>query len=309
MTEQPFPRQEPMQVGLVLPLGEDEHGTMSYPELRAFALRAEARGFDSLWLVDHLLFRFPEQPTRGIWECFSVLAAIAEATERITLGTLVACTAFRNPAVLAKQAASVDAISGGRLILGLGAGWHQPEFDAFGIPFDHTVSRFAEALQIIVPLLREGQVDFRGQYYRAEHCELRPGPVRPGGPPILVGAFKPRTLGLTARHADLWNTCWLGRPDLLPERRAALEAACAAEGRDPASLGVTVGVSVAGPGHTRADLDPRKVLAGSIVEVANGLRAYQAQGVRHVICAIEPDTLETIDWLAEALLAVRHDQG
>jgi alkanesulfonate monooxygenase SsuD/methylene tetrahydromethanopterin reductase-like flavin-dependent oxidoreductase (luciferase family) len=148
-------------------------------------------------------------------------------------------------------------------------------------------------------------VDFRGQFYRAEQCELRPGPTRTGGPPILVGAFKPRTLGLTARHADLWNTCWLGRPDLLPERRAALETACAAEGRDPASLGVTVGVAVAGPGHTRTSLDPTKVLAGSIEELADGLRAYQAQGVRHVICALEPDTLETIDWLAEALVAVR----
>jgi probable F420-dependent oxidoreductase len=298
----------PMQIGLVLPIAEGENGTLSYPELRAYALRAEARGFDSLWVVDHLLFRFPERPTRGIWECWSVLAALAEATERLTLGTLVACTAFRNPAVLAKQAASVDAISGGRLILGLGAGWHQPEFDAFGIPFDHTVSRFDEALQIIVPLLREGRVDFRGRYYRAENCELRPGPARPGGPPILIGAFKPRTLALTARHADLWNTCWLGRPDLLPERRAALEAACVAEGRDPASLGVTVGVSVAGPGHTRTDLDPAKVLAGSPAAVADGLLAYQAQGVRHVICSLEPATLEAVDWLAEALPSVSKSQ-
>lgn len=305
MTPQPHTEPAPMQIGLVLPIAESEDGVLSYPELRAYALRAEACGFDSLWVVDHLLFRFPEQPTRGIWECWSVLAALAEATERLTLGTLVACTAFRNPAVLAKQAASVDAISAGRLILGLGAGWHQPEFDAFGIPFDHTVSRFDEALQIIVPLLREGRVDFRGQYYRAAQCELRPGPARPGGPPILIGAFKPRTLSLTARHADMWNTCWLGRPDLLPERRTALDAACATEGRDPASLAVTVGVSVAGPGHKRTNLDPTKVLAGSPEEVADGLRAYQAQGVRHVICSLEPATLEAIDWLAEALPVVR----
>lgn len=297
--------EDPMQVGLVLPIAESEDGTLSYPELRAYALRAEARGFDSLWIVDHLLFRSLERPTRGIWECWSVLAALAEATRRLTLGTLVACTAFRNPAVLAKQAASVDAISGGRLILGLGAGWHKPEFDAFGIPFDHTVSRFEEALQIIVPLLREGRVDFQGQYYSAENCELRPGPARPGGPPILIGSFKPRTLRLTARHADLWNTCWLGQPDLLPERRAALEAACADEGRDPADLPVTVGVSVAAPGHSRADLDPTKVLAGSIEEVASGLRAYRAQGVRHVICSLDPPTLEAIDWLADTLPAAR----
>ena len=305
MTAEPLPRSAPMRIGLVLPIAEDADRVLSYPELRAYALRAEERGFDSLWVVDHLLFRFPEQPTRGIWECWSVLAALAEATEHLTLGTLVACTAFRNPAVLAKQAASVDAISGGRLILGLGAGWHQPEFDAFGIPFDHTVSRFDEALQIIVPLLREGRVNFHGEYYHADDCELRPGPARPGGPPILIGAFKPRTLALTARYADLWNTCWLGRPDLLPERRQALEAACVSEGRHPASLPVTVGVSVAGPGHSRSSLDPEKVLAGSAAEVADGLRAYQEQGVRHVICALEPATLGAIDWLAEALPAVR----
>jgi len=309
MTSDATASAEAMQVGLVLPIAQGEQGVLSYPELRAYALRAEARGFDSLWLVDHLLFRFPEQPTRGIWECWSVLAALAEATERLTLGTFVACTAFRNPAVLAKQAASVDAISGGRLILGLGAGWHQPEFDAFGIPFDHTVSRFEEALAIIVPLLREGRVDFRGQFYRAEQCELRPGPGRPGGPPILIGAFKPRTLGLTARYADLWNTCWLGWPELLPDRRADLEAACAREGRDPASVGVTVGVSVAGPGHARTTLDRAKVLAGSVAEVADGLRAYQEQGVRHVICSLEPATLEAVDWLADAVAAARAPGG
>jgi probable F420-dependent oxidoreductase len=294
-----------MKVGLVLPTAEGDEGIPSYAELRDYALRAEAGGFDSLWVVDHLLFRFPEQPTRGIWECWSVLTALAEATERIALGTLVTCTAFRNPALLAKMAASVDAISGGRLILGLGAGWHHPEFDAFGIPFDHTVSRFDEALQIIVPLLREGRVDFRGQYYRAEDCELRPPSHRPGGPPILIGAFKPRTLRLTARHADLWNTCWLGQPTLLPERRAELEAACAEEGRDPASVGVTVGVSVAAPGHGRAELDPAKVLAGTVDEVAEGLRTYQRQGVAHVICALEPATPAAVDWLGDVLASTR----
>lgn len=302
-----------MKVGLILPLVEGEEGARSYGELRDFALHAEARGFDSLWLVDHLLFRAPEQPTRGFWECWTMLSALAAATERITLGTLVTCTSFRNPTLLAKMAADVDAISGGRLILGLGAGWYETEFKAFGFPFDHVVSRFDEALQIIVPLLREGAVDFRGQYYSAERCELRPPPLRKGGPPILIGSFKPRTMGLTARYADLWNTCWLGDATMLPERRAALEEACAAEGRDPASLAVTVGVMVAGPGHRRSSLDPSRalggpsrVLSGSIEDVAAGLRTHQEQGVAHVICSLDPATITTVDWLADALPALAH---
>ncbi len=116
-------------------------------------------------------------------------------------------TKFRNPAILAKMAATLDAISGGRLILGLGAGWHAPEFEAFGIPFDHRVDRFEEALQIIVPLLHTGQVDFQGRYYRTPNCELRPRGPRASGPQILIGAAGPRMLRLAARYADAWNTC------------------------------------------------------------------------------------------------------
>src|ERR1043165_3879953 len=161
----PTPTPKPMRVGVVMPIGEDDAtgSTPSYTTIRAFAQRAEASGFDSIWVYDHLLFRFPEQPTGGIWECWTLLAALAEATERVDLGTIVLCVSFRNPAVLAKMADTLEEISGGRLILGLGAGWHQPEFDAFGIPFDHKAGRFEEALKIIVPLLKEGKVDFTGE--------------------------------------------------------------------------------------------------------------------------------------------------
>ena len=137
-----------------------------------------------------------------------------------------------NPAILAKMAATLDAISGGRLILGLGAGWHEPEFAAFGIPFDHRVDRFEEALQIIVPLLRTGQVDFEGRYYRAANCELRPRGPRESGPQILIGAEGPRMLRLAARYADAWNTCWLGQPGALATPYAQMLAACADEARD-----------------------------------------------------------------------------
>ncbi len=151
-----------MKIGIVLPFAEDPDagGMPSYATIRERALLAEAAGFDSIWLYDHLLFRFPDQPTVGIWEIWTVLSALAEATERVEIGTVVLCVPFRNPAILAKMADTLDEVSGGRLILGLGAGWNQPEFDAFGIPFDHRAARFEEALQIITPLLREGRVDF-----------------------------------------------------------------------------------------------------------------------------------------------------
>jgi len=141
--------------------------TLRWAELLAMAQTAEAVGFDSLWLADHLLMRFslPDLEDRiiGAWDCWSLLAALAAGTERIALGTLVSCTGYRNPALLAKMADTIDEISGGRLILGLGAGWYEPEYRAFGYPYDHRVSRFAEALQIIVPLLRTGTVDVQGQ--------------------------------------------------------------------------------------------------------------------------------------------------
>jgi probable F420-dependent oxidoreductase len=294
-----------MRVGVVMPMAEGDAngGALRYADIRALAHQAEAAGFDSIWIYDHLLFRFPDQPTGGIWEAWTLLTALAEATERVQLGTIVLCVPFRNPAVLAKMADTVEEVSGGRLILGLGAGWHQPEFDAFGIPFDHKADRFEEALQIITPLLREGKVDFSGTYYSAPNCELRPRGPRPGGPEIMVAAFKPRMLKLTARYADSWNTAWLGLPTKLAERRAPLEAACAEVGRDPVTLAVTVGVQVqySAPGQPLEKTpDPDKVLFGSAEDVAAGLRAYADQGVTHVICSLEPTTPEALDWLAEA---------
>ena len=153
-----------------------------------------------------------------------MLSALAEATTRIELGTLVMCTAFRNPALLAKMADAVDEVSAGRLILGLGAGWHEPEFSAFGYPFDHLASRFEDALRIVAPLVRGDVVDYQGAYERAVDCVSLPRGPRPDGPPILIGASRPRMLRLTAELADAWNTCWLGRAAELPQRRRG--AAC-----------------------------------------------------------------------------------
>jgi probable F420-dependent oxidoreductase len=301
-----------MKIGVVVPLDADlVNGPITrYADTRAFALQAEAAGFDSVWIFDHLIFRFPNQPTAGIWEAWTILAALAEATSRVELGTLVMCTPLRNPAILAKMAVTVDEVSGGRLILGLGAGWHQPEFDAFGVPFDHRVDRLEEALQIITPLLRTGRVTFEGKYYRAIDCEIVPAGPRPSGPPILVASFKPRTLRLTARYADYWNTAWLGQVDGLEERRTALREACAVEGRDPATLQVTVGVNI---NYSDASIDDQtsrqKALSGSAEEIAAGLRGYEDAGVGHVIASLEPLTLESLARFAEALAVYRRMEG
>jgi probable F420-dependent oxidoreductase len=300
-----------MKIGVVVPLeATPETGhVVPYADTRAFALQAAATGFDSLWLFDHLLHRAPNQPTRGIWEAWTILSALAEATTQVDLGTLVLCTPFRNPAVLAKMAVTLDEISGGRVILGLGAGWHQPEFEAFGIPFGHRVDRFEEALQIIVPLLREGRVSFEGTHYRAVDCAIVPRGPRPQGLPVLIAASGPRMLRLTARYADGWNTAWLGPAGDLVERRLALEAACAAEGRDPATLAVTVGVNVdysvpAGSAQTPASR--QKALSGSPEEIASGLRGYAEADVAHVVCALAPSDAMSLARLAEVLAVYRH---
>ena len=245
-------------------------------------------------------------------ECWTILAALAEATSRVQLGTLVTCTAFRNPAILVKMAATLDAISGGRLILGLGAGWHEPEFAAFGIPFDHRVDRFEEALQIIVPLLRTGQVNFEGRYYRVRNCELRPRGPRGRGPQILIGAEGPRMLRLAARYADGWNTCWLGQPGALATPSAEMLAACADEVRDPATLDVTVGVNVThiDPETPRkTSLNPDKALFGSVAEVAAGLRGYAERNIAHAICQIDPMNADALTWFAEVLEQYRQTVG
>src|SRR5436190_2827993 len=243
------PNDRSMRVGIVLPIAETDggpNGIMSYEAIRAVAIAADRTGFDSIWVFDHLLFRFGGKTT-GIHECWTILAAVAEATSRVELGTIVMCTGFRNPALLAKMAATLDEVSGGRLILGLGCGSHPPEYAAFGYPYDHRVSRFEEALGILVPLLRAGRVDFAGRYHAARDCELTPRGPRPGGPPIWIAGFQPRMTTLAARWGDAFVTAWHPGPAALAEPFARIEAACADVGRDPATLGRAVGVIVSLP--------------------------------------------------------------
>jgi alkanesulfonate monooxygenase SsuD/methylene tetrahydromethanopterin reductase-like flavin-dependent oxidoreductase (luciferase family) len=225
----------PLKIGLFLPTEECRGNATRWSEFKMMAQHSESIGFDSLWLCDHLLYDFGTKvgvsgiPPWGLWECWSMLSAVAAVTTRVEIGAFVSCTSFRNPALLAKMADTVDEISGGRLILGLGGGYEETEFRAFGYPFDHLVDRFEEALQIIHTLVRTGEVDFRGKYYNAERCELHPRGPRREGPPILIGArhTSTRMLRLAAQYADYWNGFEMG-PDVgkLIAAREAVDAAC-----------------------------------------------------------------------------------
>jgi len=280
-----------------------------YETIRAIARQAETDGFDSIWLADHLLYRNPGEPTRGIWECWTRLSALAEATRRVEIGTLVLCNSFRHPAILAKMATTADEVSGGRLILGVGAGWNEPEYQAFGLPFDHRVDRFEEALQILKPLLHEGHVDFAGQYYQARNCDIVPRGPRSEGPPLLVGSEGPRMLKLTAQYADLWNTGYMGQPETMVSRLATIEAACREVGRDPATLGITALIGLWFP-----DLQARQPsffdhpLTGTAQDIAAAMRGYGELGVQHIMFQCEPYTLEALQRLTEALHLYRSMQ-
>ena len=301
-----------MKIGLLLYLANDRetNSKRSYQSIRAIAQQAEADGFDSIWVADHLMYRDPDTSARGIWECWTMLAALAEATQRVEIGPLVLCNSFRNPAILAKMATAADEVSGGRLILGVGAGWNEPEYRAFGMPFDHRVSRFEEALQILRPLLRDGHVDFEGRYYQALNCDDLPRGPRGEGPPLLVGSEGPRMNRLAARYADLWNTGYMGQPETMAGPLASIEAACRAEDRDPATIGVTAFIALWFP-----DLQETKPgycdepLTGTPAEIAAAMRGYAELGVQHIMFQLAPYTGEARQRLTEALRLYRGSQG
>ena len=296
-----------MKIGLMLPLGADETG--GFADLRAMAVAAEDSGLDSVWGADHLIYR-DEGETVGIHECWTVLTAVAAITSRVEIGPLVLALPFRNPALPAKMAAELDEVSGGRLILGLGCGWHEPEFDAFGYPFSHRVSRFEEGLEIIAPLLRGEKVTFEGRVHTAVDAELLPRPVRPGGPPILIAGKQPRMLQLVARHAAQWNAAWYGFPDRADELRTRLDnlsGALSAEGRDPSTLALTAGIFVAFDGAE--DDVPERAIRGTTSEIADALAGYAELGMSHLIAHIFPRTPEAVVQLGEAAALARERLG
>lgn len=240
-----------MRVGVTVPLGygDVEDGRApTFAQTFEFSQRAERAGLDSIWVYDHLIFRFPGEPDEGLNEAWTTLAALAPVVPRVELGALVMCSSFRNAGLMAKMAQTLDDLSGGRLILGLGCGWHEPEYRAFGFPFDHLVGRFEEDLQVVKRLLDGERVDFEGRWSRYEGARLLPPPDR--RPPILVAAKGERMLRLTAQHADAWNTAWFGGLDDVARRRVAdLDAACDEVGRPRHAIRRTIGVRLHEPGQ------------------------------------------------------------
>jgi alkanesulfonate monooxygenase SsuD/methylene tetrahydromethanopterin reductase-like flavin-dependent oxidoreductase (luciferase family) len=302
----------PLGVGVQLPEVERE---VRWPELRAIARMAEQAGFDSVWVGDHLLYRYASGETRGPWEAWTTLAGLAEATERVALGPLVAATAFHAPFMLAKLASTVDEISGGRLVLGLGAGWNDTEFVALGAPFDHRISRFEEAFTIVRTLLAYGTIDVEGEFFSARDAELLPRPSRPGGPELLIGSSGPRMLAATLPYAHAWNAWYAdtgNRPDGVARLRDLVDDAARAAGRDPADIERTVAVQVrmpGGRGRVMGDTNPRQdvpPLEGPAEVVAEALRAYAREGIGHVQLVVDPIDEATVAALAPVLELLDH---
>jgi alkanesulfonate monooxygenase SsuD/methylene tetrahydromethanopterin reductase-like flavin-dependent oxidoreductase (luciferase family) len=300
--------QRSMAVGVQLP---EIEWPARWPDLREISLAVEGLGFDSIWIGDHLLYDTPDGPAAP-WEAWSLLAAIAAITERVQLGPLVAATSFHSPPMLAKKATTVDEISGGRLILGLGAGWNEVEYRAFGFPFDHRASRFEEAFTIIRTLLTEGEIDFDGEYYTARDCQLVPR-SRPEGPPIMIGSMGPRVLRATLPYVDLWNTwhAWHGNtPEGFAKLNTTIDDAAREVGRDPSEIGRTTALYwqfSGGGGRRQGDTDrhtadPR---IGTPEELAEALRSYESLGADHVQLVLDPITIESVEAAARALDLLR----
>jgi probable F420-dependent oxidoreductase len=297
----------PLKVGVQLP---EVERVVGWPELLDMARAIEDLGYDSIWLGEHLLYRWPDRAPRGPWEAWATMAGLAAVTSRVTIGPLVACTAFHNPAILAKRADTIDEISGGRFVLGLGAGWNETEFRAFGVPFDHRITRFEEAFTIIRGLLRDGAVDFAGTYYEARDCELLPRGPRAGGPPLMIGSSGERMLRITASHVDSWNAWYSdtgNRAAGVAPLRQKVDDACDEAGRDRAAIERTVAVQVrlpGGEGRTMGDTSVEESappLEGSVESMAEELRAYAREGIGEVQLVLDPIDRSSIERFAGVL--------
>ena len=296
-----FESGRPMGLGLMIPIGEKSHFgvTPRFTDMVEMAQVAREVGFEAIWFADHFSFEDSESGEyRGTWECWTMMAALAAEVPDVQIGSLVACTGFRNPGVIAKMTEAIAEISGGRFILGLGAGWHEPEYDQFGFPFDHRVSRFEDALSIIHPLLREGKADYQGRFFEANNAKNLPRGPRATGAPILVGSSGDRMLGLIARYADAWNTVWHSDPEKVKALLPKVDAACEAAGRDPKSLIRTAGGNFAMEGYMGRR--PNAV-EGDAEVMASRLAGFRDLGMAHYVCGLDPCTPQTIRAFGEVV--------
>ena len=297
----------PLKVGIMLPESEREMAgeTARWSDFLVMGQSIESLGFDSLWFADHLLMKVPNHEPQGAWEAMSILAALAATTNRITLAPFVAATAYRNPTLTAKIAETIDEISGGRFILGLGSGWARPEYDAFGYPFDHRASRFEEAIEIITSLIRTGNAQFVGDYYWADDCELRPRGPRPEGLPIMIGTFSgERMIRLAAQFADHWNVWATVTGNSAANVQALqwmMDDVCRSMGRNPKSLGRSAAVLVDFEGAIGRPGQADPSLAGTPREIADEFLRYAEAGIDHLQVYPDPCTIDGFARVAEAV--------
>jgi probable F420-dependent oxidoreductase len=294
----------PLRVGVQLPEVERE---VRWPEYLAMARAAEQVGFDSIWLGDHLLYRDDGGPERGPWDAWTLLAALAGATERVTLGPLVACLGFHPPGLIARMAAAIDEISGGRFVLGVGSGWNEQEFRAFGLPFDYRASRFIESFEIIRGLLAGERVTSDGSFWQADDAVLLPPPAR--RTPIMVGSTGPKQLAATLPHTDSWNTWWDwygNTAEGFAVRNAEISAAAEAAGRDPAEVERSACALVAFEAGARerplTDIAPLK---GGSDRIAAALHDLAEAGADEAILVLDPINEATVRQCGAVLAALR----
>ena len=273
-----------MRIGLQLP---EVERVVRWPEVAAIARAAEESNYESIWVGDHLLYRGGGKPERGPFDAWTQLAALAVLTTRVRLGPLVAATAFHSPGLIARMAASIDDVSGGRFVLGLGAGWNETEFRAFGFPFDHTVSRFEESFEIVRRLLLGEHVGFNGRFHSVEDAVLLPPPGR--RIPIMLGSNGARMLGIALPHVDAWNTWFTSYGNTVAgfaDLRGDVDAACVKAGRDPAELVHSACVLVrVGDG---AGERPKDIPAVPSKDLRSHLRLLAEAGADEAILVLDP---------------------
>jgi len=300
-----------LEIGLVLPMEESwtDGATPRWTEIRDLAVRAEEIGFDTVWVPDELLWRPADGETRGWWECVAMAGAVAAATSRVKVGTWILSALHRNPGITAKAVETLDEISGGRFVLGLGSGHAGRQAHTFGLPEDRVFSRFEEAIEIIVPLLRTGRAEFEGSFHAARDLEQRPVGPRPGRIPIMIGAKGLKMLGVAARHADIWSWYVEERSDLdeFGPRLAAFEKACVDIGRDPSTLGKSAGIIVEPTSFTGAAEVLGTPIRGSAEEIADGFRKFAAGGFTQLELLLWPRTMAALETMAPVLKLLDSD--
>lgn len=294
-----------LRLGLNLPYVERsmDGATPRWMDILAMASAAERIGFDSIWVSDHVGFGDPDGDWSGAWESMTLLAALAAATTRVELGSYVLAMPLRNPALLAKQAETLDEVSGGRLILGLGAGWNDIEFETYGVPIDRRFDRFEDGLRIVTSMLREGRATHHGHVLGARSAVLAPRGPRPAGLPVMVGATGPRMLRLTAELADHWNG-GMRSIDEVPGLLADLVAACAEVGRDPGSITRSVEVLVR-PSSAHDTPAEEREIRGTTKAIAAELRGFAALGIDELQVQLRPNSIGGVEAFAPVIEALR----